>query len=163
MTPQVQLQATDKVATALGEADSKNNDIYQKGAAEYKADITAKETEMKARLAEVNLSAINVICSSHQAAFLKWIGMNVVATYGTPETFTPQLVKELVDKGKADNVTLIVDNLHSGQDAGKGIAEELGCKRVILINFPGGVDNTETWEKAIDYNIGLILQAVASK
>jgi zinc transport system substrate-binding protein len=161
MTPQVQLQATDKVAVVLGEADSKNSDTYQKGAAEYKAAVTAKETEIKAKLAEVNLSGVNVIGASQQVAFLKWIGMNVVATYGTPETFTPQLVKELVDKGKADSVTLIVDNLHSGQDAGKGIAEELGCKRVILINFPGGVDNTETWEKAIDYNIELILRAVS--
>ena len=41
------------------------------------------------------------------------------------------------------------------------IAEELGCERIILSNFPGGFDNTETWEKAIDRNVELILGAVA--
>jgi zinc transport system substrate-binding protein len=71
------------------------------------------------------------------------------------------VVRDLVDKGKEKNVMLIIDNLQSGADAGKGIAEELGCKRVILTNFPGGFDNTETWEKAIDYNIKLILEAIA--
>jgi zinc transport system substrate-binding protein len=71
------------------------------------------------------------------------------------------VVKELVDKGRAGKVTLIIDNMQSGQDAGAGIAEELGCARVILSNFPGGYDNTETWEKAIDYNVELILEAIA--
>jgi len=58
-------------------------------------------------------------------------------------------------------VTLIIDNLQSGQDAGAGIAEELDCDRIILSNFPGGFDNTETWEKAIDENIRRILEIVA--
>jgi len=84
-----------------------------------------------------------------------------VAVFGRPDTLTPQVVKELVDTGKAENVALIIDNLQSGQDAGKGVAEELGCQRLILSNFPGGFDDTETWEKAIDYNIELILTALA--
>jgi len=58
-------------------------------------------------------------------------------------------------------VTLIIDNLQSGQDAGKGVAEELGYRRIILSNFPGGFDNTETWEKAIDRNVELILGVMA--
>ncbi len=161
MTPSVQMQATDKVADALGDVDRKNNITYQKRAAEYKVAVLAKEANIMGDLFTANLSAVNVICASFQADFVKWTGMKVVATYGTPESFTPQLVKELVDKGRAANVTLIVDNLHSGRDAGKGIAEELGCKRIILLNFPGGFDNTETWEKAIDYNIEQILKAVA--
>ena len=58
-------------------------------------------------------------------------------------------------------VTLIIDNLQSGQNAGAGIAEELGCQRIVLSNFPGGFDDTETWEKAIDWNIELILAAIS--
>ena len=58
-------------------------------------------------------------------------------------------------------MSLIIDNLQSGQDAGAGLAEELGCTRIILSNFPGGFDDTKTWEKAIDKNIDLILDAVA--
>ena len=71
------------------------------------------------------------------------------------------MVKELVDKGREVKVTLIIDNVQSGQDAGAGIAEELGCTRIILSNFPGCFENTETWEKAIDHNVKLILDSIA--
>ena len=161
MTPPVQLEATEMITTALCQADAENSAAYQEAAAEYKDEIEAKEAEIKAKLAQANLSSVNIICAEMQAGFVRWAGLNIVATYGRPDSFTPQVVKELVDKGREAKVTLIIDNLQSGQDAGAGIAEELGCQRIILSNFPGGFDNTETWEKAIDRNIELILEAVA--
>lgn len=161
MTPPVQLEAADKVTATLSQVDSKNGSAYQEAAVEYKNRIIAKEAEIKSRLAEANLSDVNVISVFWQAGFVKWIGLNVVATYGDPESLTVSVVKELVDRGREAKVTLIVDNLHSGKDAGTGMAEELGSSRVILSNFPGGFDNTETWEKAIDRNVELILEAVA--
>ena len=161
MIPLVQLEATDKITAALSQVDTKNSSAYQKSAAELKDKIAAKEAEIKARLAQVNLRAVNVIGAFWQAGFVKWTGLNIVATYGDPDSLTPKVIKELVDKGREAKVTLIIDNLHSGKDAGAGIAEELGCQRVILSNFPGGFDNTETWEKAIDRNIELILEAIA--
>jgi zinc transport system substrate-binding protein len=65
-----------------------------------------------------------------------------------------------VDTVRENNVSLIIDNLQSGQDAAKAVAEELGCTRIILSNFPGGFTDTETWEKAIDKNVALVLEAV---
>jgi len=161
MIPAVQREATDKVATALSQVDTENSAIYQMSATEYKTVVALKETELKAILARVNPSEVSVICGGMQARFVQWAGFNIVATYGRPDSLTPQVVKELVDKGIESKVTLIIDNLQSGKDAGASLAEELGCKRVILSNFPGGFDNTETWEKAIDRNIELILGVVA--
>jgi len=160
MVPMVQIEAVDIITSAICQVDNENSAIYQRSATEYRDKISAKEAEINARLAQASLSSVNVMCNEQQAGFVKWVGFNIVATYGRPDSLTPQVVKELVDKGKTENVTLIIDNLQSGQDAGKGVAEELGCKRVILSNFPGGFDNTETWEKAIDRNIELILEAV---
>jgi zinc transport system substrate-binding protein len=50
--------------------------------------------------------------------------------------------------------------MQTGGEAGKSLAEELKTKHIVLSNFPGGYNNTETWEKAIDKNIQLILGAV---
>ncbi len=161
MVPSVQQVAIDRVADALSEVDTANIGDYQASADEYKNTVETKEAEIKSKLAGENLSSINVICSGMQAAFLNWVGLNVVTFYGRPDSFTPQVTKELVDKGRQENVSLIIDNLQSGQDAGAGLAEELGCTRIILSNFPGGFDDTETWEKAIDKNIVLILDAIA--
>jgi zinc transport system substrate-binding protein len=161
MIPQVHLAATEKVTNNLSQVDSRNSPTYQKSVIAYNDKIITKETEIKAKLAEGNLTEVNVICAFWQAGFVRWTGFNVVATYGDPDSLTPKVIKELVDKGREAGVTLIIDNLQSGKDAGKGIAEELGCERVILSNFPGGFDNTETWEKAIDRNIELLLETAA--
>ena len=161
MIPLGQLEATDKVTAALCQVDAENSSVYQQLATEYKEVIVAKKAEIKAKLAQVNLSGVNVMCADMQTVFVEWAGFNIVATYGRPDSLTPQAVKELMDTGREAEVTLIIDNLQSGWGAGEGIAEELGCQRIILSNFPGGFDNTETWEKAIDRNIELILEAIA--
>jgi len=160
MVPVVQMEAVDIIISALCQVDSENSAIYQRSATEYKDKISAKEAEIKARLAQANLSSVNVICAGMQAGFIKWVGINIVATYTRNDPDIPQVAKELVDKGRAENVTLVIDNLQSGQDAGKAIAVDIGCTRIILTNFPGGFDGTETWEKAIDRNIELILEAI---
>jgi ABC-type Zn uptake system ZnuABC Zn-binding protein ZnuA len=159
MIPSVQQNATDKVASILGQADSANAAFYQKAAADYRARVQAKDTEIRARLAKANLTHVNIIANVMQTDFLTWAGFNVVGTYFDSTSLTPQAVKDLVDKGKVSNVTLVFDNLQSAKDAGKGLAAELGGKDINLSNFPGGFDNTETWEKAIDKNIDLILAA----
>jgi len=161
MTPPVQLAAVDRIVAALSEVDAENATTYQELAAEYKDSVTDKEAEIEARLAEEDLAGINVMCADMLVGFVQWTGFNIVAVFGRPDSLTLQVARELVDTGREAGVTLIIDNLQSGQDAGAGIAEELGCQRIILSNFPGGFDDAETWEKAIDRNIELILEAIA--
>ena len=161
MAPPVQLEAIDAITVILSQVDEKNSSAYQKSAAELRGKFEAKEAEIKAELAKEDLASINVMCAEMLVEFVEWTGLNVIDTYGRPDSLTPQVVKELVDTGREENVVLIIDNLQSGQDTGAGIAEELGCRRIILSNFPGGFDDTETWEKAIDKNIELILEAIA--
>jgi len=161
MTPPVQLEAVDNITAALCLADTENRSLYQDLAMEYQGRIEAKEAEIKAKLAQVSPSSVNVMCAEQLEGFVQWAGFNVVATYGRPDTLTLRVVRELVDGGREAGVTLIIDNLQSGQDAGKAIAEELGCQRIILSNFPGGFADTETWGKAIDRNIELITEAIA--
>jgi zinc transport system substrate-binding protein len=160
MTPPVQRDAADKIAATLVQIDPDSSAAYQKAVAEYKAKVTDKESEIKAKLGQVNLSAVNVLCDEQQADFVKWAGLNIIATYGRPETFTLQVVKDLVDKGREGKVTLVIDNMQTGGESGKSLAEQLGVKHIVLSNFPGGYENTETWEKAIDKNIELILDSV---
>lgn len=161
MTPPVQMEAVGMIVEALSEIDAENSEFYEANADEYKSIIEAKSEEIESKLADYGLGSINVLCNEQQAGFVKWTGLNIISTYGRPDELTPQVVKNLVDTGKENNVTLIIDNLQSGADAGAGIAEELDCTRIILSNFPGGFDDTDTWEKAIDHNIELIMASIA--
>ncbi|MBN1644211.1 MAG: zinc ABC transporter substrate-binding protein [Dehalococcoidales bacterium] len=160
MVPSVQSQAVDEVLRILSEFDTAHTSNYQQAADDYKAKISAEETKIQGELAAANLAGIGVLCASMQADFLTWVGFSIAGTYGEADSLTPQVVADLVDKGNESNVSLVIDNLQSGADVGKGIAEELGARRIIISNFPGGFANTETWEKALDYNVELILGAV---
>jgi zinc transport system substrate-binding protein len=161
MIPSVQIEAVEMITEALSGVDVENSAAYQDNADEYVSIIMIKGDEIEAELADYDLSSIKVLCNEQQAGFVKWTGLDIITTYGRPDSLTPQIVKDLVDTGTENDVTLIIDNLQSGADAGAGIAEELSCTRIVLSNFPGGFDDTETWEKAIDYNIDLILEAIA--
>ena len=159
MTPAVQRDAADKIASILAKADPENADAYRQAASEYISAVTFKEAEAKSRLNNVALSSVNVLCDEQQAGFVKWVGLNVIAAFGRPETFTPQVIKDLEDKGRNGKVTLVIDNMQTGGESGKSLAEQLGVKQITLSNFPGGYDDTDTWEKALDKNIEMILKA----
>ena len=160
MTPSVQEAAVDKVEAALSAVDPDHGATYQELAEKYKVEVEAKGVEIETRLAGENLDEVNVMCNEQIAGLVQWMGLNIVATYGRPDSLTPQAVMELVDTAREEGVVLFIDNLQSGADAAAQMAEELGCKRITLTNFPGGFDGTETWEKAIDYDVELVLGAI---
>ena len=70
-------------------------------------------------------------------------------------------MQALIDTAREEGVTLFVDNLTSGPDAAAGMAKEVGVAQVTISNFPGALDDTETWAKAIDKNIDLLLDAIS--
>lgn len=161
MTPPVILLAVDKVVEALSGVDSENRAAYKEAGEAYKGVIKAKEAEIRTMLTGTGISEAKVLCAGWQAGFLSWAGFNIVATYGLPTAPTISDIEELVELGREVGVNLVIDNLHDNPDAGKPIATELGCKRIILLNFPGVNEDTKTWEETLDYNIALILEALA--
>ena len=150
----------DSVLTILTEVDPDNVADYQAAAVGYKQAITDKDNELKAKLVKANVAGINVIASTRQADFLTWAGFTVVGTFDSAASLTPQVVKDLVDVGKAKGVKLVINNLQDSEDAGKGIAASIGAKNLNLSSFPGGFPNTETWAQAIDYNVNLLLNSI---
>jgi len=70
-------------------------------------------------------------------------------------------IEELIGLGREAGVSLVIDNLHDNPDAGKPIATELGCKRVVLYNFPGVDESTKTWIDTFKKNVSLLLEAVS--
>jgi zinc transport system substrate-binding protein len=89
MTPPVQEQAADLVADALIQVDSGNRAAYEDGAETYKEAAQAENARVRARLDEVDVSSVKVICAGWQAGFLGWAGFTIVGTYGLPTAPTP--------------------------------------------------------------------------
>jgi ABC-type Zn uptake system ZnuABC Zn-binding protein ZnuA len=166
ITPPVQLIATDKITEALIGLNTADSSTYRKNADKYRKQILNKEAMIRARLEDEELreltgvqdfATVNVMCAESMVEFVKWSGLNVVATYGRPDSLSPAMVEELVDFGRANSVWLVIDSFQCGPNAGEDFAKGLGVPRVILSNFPGGLKYTDTWEQSVDRNIGLIV------
>ncbi len=161
MVPDVQAKTIDKIAQALSEIDPENSAYYQQRGASRKQTVLAKGEEIQGRLKEAKVSEARVICSAMQAGFVDWAGFNVVATYGRPEDLSVAEVEQLVTEAKQAGVALVIDNLQSGATgSSEAIALDIGAIQVTISNFPGGFEDTETWEKTVDKNVDLLLEAL---
>lgn len=161
MTPDVQAEAIDKIAQALSEIDPENSTYYQERGELIKQEVLSKGKEIQGRLEEAKVSEARVICSATQAGFADWAGFNVVATYGRPEELSVAEVEQLVTEAKQAGVALVIDNLQSGATgSSEAMALDIGAIQVTISNFPGGFEDTKTWEKTIDKNVDLLLKAL---
>jgi len=161
MTPPVHAQAVDKIAQALGEIDPENAAYYEGKAEDRVQAVLAKGEEVEDRLLEAGVEEIKVICAEMQAGFVGWSGFDIVATFGRPEDLTPAQVAQLIGDAQEAGVALVIDNLQSGSATlGASMGQDVEAIPVIISNFPGGLENTETWEKAIDKNVDLLLGAL---
>ncbi len=161
LTPSVQIQAIGNITSTLVEIDPQNAAYYQNNAASQQQAITAKGDELKAMLEAGNVSQVNVICSEQITGFVQWAGFNVTASYGRPEDLSIKQIRELIDQAREAGVALVIDNLQSGFNAGESMVNEIGAVQVTISNFPGGFDNTETWEKAAEEDVNRLLEALA--
>jgi len=161
MTPLVQAQAVSKIAEALGVVDPENAAYYEGKAAERAQAILDKGEEVENTLQEAGIEGVKVICAEMQQGFVRWAGFDIVATFGRPEDLSPTDEAQLVTEAKQAGAALIIDNLQSGSATlGASIEQDVAAIPVTISNFPGGLENTETWEKAIDKNVDLLLDAL---
>jgi len=161
MVPAVQAEAVDKIAQALGQIDPEDATYYEGKAAEREQAILAEGDNVRNSLLDARVEGVKVICAEMQVGFVKWAGFDVVATFGRPEDLSPADVTQLITEAKQAGVALIIDNLQSGSATlGAAMEPDIEAIPVTISNFPGGLENTETWEKAIDKNVDLLLEAL---
>jgi zinc transport system substrate-binding protein len=161
MVPAVQAQGVEKIAEALGEIYPENAAYYEGKATERAQAILEKGEQARDRLRQAGVDGVKVICAEMQEGFVTWAGFDVVATYGRPEELSPSQVQDLIDRAREAGVALVIDNLQSGAETlGAAMEQDIEAVAVTISNFPGGLENTETWEKALDRNVDLLLEAL---
>jgi zinc transport system substrate-binding protein len=99
-----------------------------------------------------------IIASSLQKEVLEWMGFRVVGEYGRPEAMSTREVVRLSKIGKDQHAIMVVDNLQSGPDAGKGIAETLGIPHVVLTNFPSEKGYLATLRENVDAVVAAVMR-----
>ncbi len=141
LIPGVQKKASKTIANLMMEgADPTFSSAIRKRLVKRFDKIDALHDELRKLCG--SLKGKSVIAAAMQADFCRWCGLNVVGTFGSADTIDPRTLVNLVNVGRKENVCGVVENLQSGQDAGRAIAEELRVKRIVLSNFPQTNENT---------------------
>jgi len=162
MAPPVQSQALLCVGRVMAELDKADAAKILSRSKVRSRDVLALGQETEAHLALEEVGEVGVLCSSMQAPFVQWLGFKILDTFGRSEALSVARINALLEVGKASHAALVIDNLQSGDTRISAVlARDCGAQHVVLSNFPGAYKNTETWEKAFRFNLGLILDALA--
>ena len=76
---------------------------------------------------------------------------------------TPRHIEQLIASMKAEHVPIVVREPQFPEKVPKRIAEQTGATLVTLPIMPGGVPNTETYIKMMDYIVHTMVTAVQSR
>ncbi len=158
LVPENQIAASKAVALVL-----KNLPGVDGGALDQRLRdrITRAETLSSRCLQRLKpLAGTPAVAAFMQSEFTRWMGFNVIGTYGRTEDLTPAVLAKLVRDGRQANVRLVADNLQSGAETGRPLAGELGAAHVAFSNFPGFSPAVATWEALLEYNCSLAIQAL---
>jgi ABC-type Zn uptake system ZnuABC Zn-binding protein ZnuA len=148
MIPEINVKAAEVITNILCEIDNQKSNYYKLNFKQYSIEIETLSKEIKDKL--IRFKGYNVVCSSMQKDFIKWLGFNVVAEYGRAEDITVNDIANIIRVAKEKKAVLVIDNLQSGADTGKQFAKDLGVGHITLSNFPLDNKYKETLEENID-------------
>lgn len=156
MMPSMRVLGIDEVVTALVKADPQNDETYKTAAKKLKEETNQIAAEQKKRLQTSKATEIKVIAALYQTGLAKWAGFDVIGSY-SPDISLNE-TKKLIDLGRQEGVSLVIDNLQTPDKAGESISKELDIHLVTLSNFPGGLPGTSKWDDSFAKNVDLILE-----
>lgn len=118
--------------------------------------IDKVDSEIMGMVDEYGFNGTPVASMLWQKGFVEYLGFKVVAVYGPTEFLSQSDIEEIEVNITTYNAKLIIDNLQSGVEVGRKIAEDTGIVQVVLINFPGSVVGVNNVTEMMLYNVRLL-------
>lgn len=134
--PQTYLETCREILPPLAERFPEEQAAFQQRLDRLEDAFAELEQEIKRRVAAEGLQGANVIASYHQAEFVRWLGLNVVATFRGTDSMTPPEIQQCLNAGRDKGVRLIIANQQEGTDLPRRFADQLDGRYVVFSNFP---------------------------
>jgi len=136
MVPDAYIAGLEALADKFSELFPESAQLINERKEQTAREVAEKNAALNERIKSAGVGQKPIIASSMIKEPLEWMGFRVAGEYDRPESISAKEIANLVRTGKAEGVVMVVDNLQSGPDAGKGISEALDIPHVILANFP---------------------------
>jgi len=136
MAPDSYIYGLGVLADGLSKRFPEDKDEIMRRKEETVHKVKAEANSLIEKIKRAGIFGKPILASSMQKEPLEWMGFRVLGEYGRQEAMSTREVVRLSEIGRDQHAIMVVDNLQSGPDAGKGIAETLGAPHVVLTNFP---------------------------
>ncbi len=155
--PDSYISACRQTADALVAAELLERTQADSRLAEISKRVEAAASKYR-RLAEP-LKGTAVLASVHQAAFCRWLGLNVVDTFTGADTALTSEFEDAYQAGKKAGVKIIIANLPEGRLAADALAEKIEAKVVVFGNFPTLDKGQDGFDDMMADNVNGLLEA----
>ncbi len=150
---------------ALGRAAAKELAARLPGEAEAmlaRADALARTAQLRGETLYARAARLRgkpVAAAQHQAAFLRWLGLEVRCVLPGSDDPAPSVVSRSLDAIRATGAVAVVGNVPSGRRLPAALAEAAGLPLVMFDNFPSSCAPADYWAM-LDRNLDALLGAL---
>jgi len=120
------------------------------------------EARCRRQIARAGLEQRPVVASAHQAAFCRFLGLRVAATFRAADVASVGRIDQAVRAAEHADARLIVANLPEGRRLADALAERLQAQVVVFGNFPTG-RGAAAFEELVAANLSKLLKAARSE
>ncbi len=120
--------------------------------------ITAKGQWCRDQLKKNGWSGQAVLCSAHQEAFCRWLGLEVAATFSGADTATVSQIERAIRAGEVSSVNGVIANLPEGRRLADALGSRLGAPVVVFGNFPTMEGDEPPFDALLTSNVSALTQ-----
>jgi len=158
--PDSYLAACRQVAEALVEAGLVDRATADDRLRAAGSRVQAQAARCRGRIEAEGWRGRPVICSLHQEAFCRWLGLEVAGTFSGADTASIAQVEQAIRAGESLSVAAVIANRPEGRKVADALARRLNAPVAVFGNFPEFEDGGEPpFDALLAANVEALLAA----
>jgi len=134
--PETYLAVCRQVSEILSSEYPESKARCQQRLAVIENDLKRLREELLEKVQQAGISSAKVLVSNHQVDFVRWLGLETIATFVGSDIETVAGIEHCIKKAEGRDVRFVIANKQEGTALAKALAERLGAKAVVFSNFP---------------------------
>jgi zinc transport system substrate-binding protein len=157
--PETYFAVCREVGDVLTSEYPEMNARYQQRLGVIEKDLKHLREELLEKVRQAGISSAKVLVSNHQADFVRWLGLEPIATFIGSDIETVAGVEHCIKKAKGQSVRFVIANKQEGTALAKALAERLGARAVVFSNFPELSGGAAGFDELLRANVEELLRA----
>ncbi len=159
--PETYLAVCREVSDILSSEYPERKARYQQRLEDIGNDLKHLRQELFEKMRQAGISSAKVLASNHQADFVKWLGLETIATFVGSDIETVTGIDRCIRKAEGQDVRFVIANKQEGTAMAKALAERLGARAVVFSNFPELRGEASGFDTLLRANVDALLRVNA--